>query len=124
MEEVLGKEQSSLFQAIDILTKVFLSFFIYSVAGYIYETVLEVLWYRTGFTNRGFMFGPYLPIYGTGAIIILAVFSKWRRKVSFLRIVGSFVGIFLMTTVVELIGSYIMEAITGEFIWEIGRAHV
>ena len=34
------------------------------------------------------------------------------------RIFGSLVGIFLLTTVVELIGSYIMEAATGEFIWD------
>lgn len=118
MDDSFVKEQGQLQQTIDFLTKIFLSFFIYSVVGYIYETVLEVLWYRTGFTNRGFMFGPYLPIYGTGAIIILAVFSKWRRKVSPMRIVGSFIGIFFMTTLVELIGSYIMEAVTGGFIWD------
>ena len=115
-ECVLGKNETT--QKTDRLAIIFLSFFIYSVAGYIYETVLEVLWYRTGFTNRGFMFGPYLPIYGTGAIIILAIFTTWRRKVSVWRIFGSFVGIFLLTTVVELIGSYIMEAVTGEFIWD------
>ena len=114
----LAKEKVKSEQIIDLLVKIFLSFVIYSFFGYIYEIILEVLYRPTAISDRGFLFGPYLPIYGTGAIIILSIFSKWRRKVTPARIVGSFVGIFLMTTVVELIGSYIMEAVTGGFMWD------
>lgn len=47
-----------------------LFFYIYCFAGWIWEScyvsVRERKW-----TNRGFMHGPFLPIYGSGAVIIL-----------------------------------------------------
>ena len=118
VSDTLDKEKVKSEQVIHLLVKIFLSFVLYSVIGYMYEMVLEVLYRPTAITDRGFLFGPYLPIYGTGAIIILVIFSKWRRKVTPVRIIGSFVGILLMTTVIELIGSYIMEAVTGGFMWD------
>ena len=49
----------------------FMYFFIYSVLGWIVETLycrtLDGKW-----TNRGFLFGPYCPSYGFGALIIIA----------------------------------------------------
>lgn len=118
MSDSLAKKQFKAKEWIDLLVKIFLSFVLYSVIGYIYEMVLEVLYRPSAITDRGFLFGPYLPIYGTGAIIILAIFSKWRRKVTPLRIILSFVGVLVLTTVVELIGSYLMEALTGGFMWD------
>ena len=46
----------------------FLYFMAYAVIGWIYEVFLEVVVYRWGFSNRGFLFGPYLPVYGFGAV--------------------------------------------------------
>ncbi len=47
-----------------------LFFYIYCFIGWIWETSYVSI--RTKhFTNRGFMHGPFLPIYGTGAIVIL-----------------------------------------------------
>jgi len=41
----------------------FLCFFAYSVLGWCYEVFLEVVVYRWGFSNRGFLFGPYCPAF-------------------------------------------------------------
>ena len=46
-------------------------FFLYCVIGWIYEVFLEVVVYRWGFSNRGVLFGPWLPVYGFGALIFI-----------------------------------------------------
>ena len=48
-----------------------LFFWIYAVIGWIYEVVLETFIYRWGFSNRGVLFGPWLPVYGFGATVFL-----------------------------------------------------
>lgn len=42
-------------------------FMLYSIIGWLYEVFLEVVIYKWGFSNRGVLFGPYLPVYGFGA---------------------------------------------------------
>lgn len=45
-------------------------FIIYCLIGWIYETTL-VSTREKRFVNRGFLIGPFLPIYGSGAIIMI-----------------------------------------------------
>ena len=104
----------------------FFYFMLYSVIGWIYEVFLEVVVYRWGFSNRGALFGPYCIIYGVGALILIFSLSglkKQRITVGKLNITPLlvFLGIVVITTVVELIGSYIMEAATGEWMWDYRR---
>ena len=47
-------------------------FFIYSFMGWVTEVVLKYFQYKR-FINRGFLIGPYCPIYGTGAVIVTPV---------------------------------------------------
>lgn len=49
-----------------------LLFFIYCLLGWIWETCYVSLRKRK-WVNRGFLYGPWLPIYGSGAIAILFV---------------------------------------------------
>ena len=83
-------------------------FVLYSFVGWIYEEVLEVFIYGTGFTNRGFLFGPYLPVYGTGALLLLFLLypMKQKRKFSYGTPLAVFLGSMVIATVVELITSY------------------
>lgn len=47
-------------------------FLLYSVFGWVYETVVCSV--REGcFVKRGFLFGPYCPIYGCGAVLCLCL---------------------------------------------------
>ena len=47
-------------------------FTIYSVMGWIYESIYSTV--KTGkWDNRGFLFGPVCPIYGTGAVTIILI---------------------------------------------------
>ena len=108
------------------VTEYFIFFMLYSVIGWIYEVFLEVVVYRWGFSNRGVLFGPYCIIYGFGAVILILSLS-WlqRRRIYAGRLLVTpflvFIGIVVITTVVELIGSYIMEFTTGEWLWDYRR---
>ena len=108
------------------LQEYFLYFMLYSIIGWIYEVFLEVVVYRWGFSNRGVLFGSYCVVYGFGAVIL--IFSLYRLKTKKIAIgkipitpVLVFVGIVLITTVVELIASYIMEFTRGEWLWDYTR---
>ena len=50
-------------------------FMIYSIIGWIYETTMRSVKEKR-FVNRGFLSGPYCPIYGSGAVIVLLVLGK------------------------------------------------
>ena len=104
----------------------FIYFMMYSVLGWIYEVFLEVVVYRWGFSNRGVLFGPYCVIYGFGALILILSLS-WlqKRRIYAGKLLITpflvFIGIVVITTVVELIGSYIMEFTTGGWLWDYRR---
>ena len=110
----------------DKAAKYFIYFMLYSIIGWIYEVFLEVVVYQWGFSNRGVLFGPYCVIYGVGAIILIFSLSGLQKKK--IRIgkisitpVLVFIGIVLITTVLELAGSYIMEWTRGEWLWDYRR---
>lgn len=52
-----------------LLCRLVILFFIFSVVGWMIEVVLKYIQYRR-FINRGFMIGPYCPIYGCGVVAI------------------------------------------------------
>ena len=104
----------------------FFYFMMYSMLGWVYEVVLEVFVYRWGFSNRGVLFGPWCVIYGFGALILifsLRGLQKKKIRVGSISITPLlvFIGIVVITTAVELIGSYIMEYTTGEWLWDYTR---
>lgn len=101
-------------------------FMMYSILGWIYEVFLEVVIYRWGFSNRGVFLGPYCIIYGVGALLLLLTLGRLKRKrMYFGKICVTpflvFLGIIIVTTITELIGSYIMETMTGEWMWDYER---
>ena len=91
---------------------VFLYLFIYSVLGWIIEMIycriLQGKW-----TNRGFLFGPYCPIYGFGSLLIIYTlnnFDKYPIAVFFLGM--------LFTSILEYITSYLMEKVFNAKWWD------
>ena len=97
-------------------------FMLYAIIGWIYEVFLEVVIYRWGFSNRGVLFGPYLPVYGFGALIFIFLIypliknKKGLRKMLYIPLV--FIGCMLSATILELITSYICEAFSGSWPWQ------
>ncbi|MCI9385072.1 MAG: putative ABC transporter permease [Lachnospiraceae bacterium] len=64
-----------------------LFFYFYCFLGWLWETcyvsVLKAKW-----VNRGFMRGPFLPIYGSGAIVVLIFTLPFRTNAGLVFVVG------------------------------------
>jgi len=59
-----------------IISKYFLLFLLYSFAGWVMETAW-VSWCNKKLVDRGFLIGPYCPIYGCGAILIILFLKRF-----------------------------------------------
>ena len=61
------------------LLHLILMFFIFSFIGWLWEVSLHLI--SDGvFVNRGVLHGPWLPIYGTGGVLILIVLKSFREN--------------------------------------------
>lgn len=81
-------------------------FFIYSFMGWVTEVVLKYFQYKR-FINRGFLIGPYCPIYGTGAVIV-TLGGRLLAPVG--RSLGmSFLIAFVLCGLLEYVTGYILE---------------
>lgn len=101
----------------------FLYFLVYSFVGWLYELGVFALEFHEGLVNRGFLFGPYLPVYGAGGLIVLYLLGKRRKqrlmvgKVNVAPLVF-FLCVVVVTTIVELVTSYLMELVIGTWLWD------
>ncbi len=60
-------------ETLSCICRVFLWLIVYSVIGWIYESTLCSITERK-LVNRGFLNGPLCPVYGFGALVVIAVF--------------------------------------------------
>ncbi len=97
-------------------------FYPYCVIGWLYEVAMSFL-HGFGFENRGVLFGPYLPIYGFGAVV-LAVLLKpvMEKKHASDRISMTpllvFAAIVLISTVIEYAASWGLELLFDYRWWD------
>lgn len=61
------------------LINLIMMFFIFCFVGWVWEVSLAFI-SEDMFVNRGTLHGPWLPIYGTGGVIILVLLKKLREK--------------------------------------------
>ena len=54
-------------------------FFTASFVGFAWEVLLHLILHGH-FFNRGFFYGPWLPVYGTGAVLIFSLLHKKRNR--------------------------------------------
>ena len=88
------------------LFNLILLFFAYAFLGWCIEVVLKYIQYRR-FINRGFLTGPWLPIYGSGAALITVVID-WLAPLEF-SVGTTFAVSFLLCGTLEYLTSYVME---------------
>ena len=90
----------------DIFVDHYIIFCVYALIGWIYE----VSWYliaENRFVNRGVLFGPFLPIYGFGVLILLFLLRNFMSKkhnishVGYLSISLFTITTFVVTTIIE-----------------------
>lgn len=97
---------------IEIIRNYFLLFIIYSFIGWIVE-LINVFIIERKIVDRGFLIGPYLPIYGFGALFIITFLSKYKSDL---------ITLFCMSTIIcatlEYITSFIMEKLFHARWWD------
>lgn len=93
----------------------FILFIIYAMIGWFIE-IINGLIQTKKFVNRGFLIGPYCPIYGVGGILITLLLSKYYDD----PIVLFFMGI-AVCGILEYLTSYIMEKFFKARWWDYSK---
>lgn len=90
----------------------FVYFVLYSFLGWMCETIYCSIDDKK-FVNRGFLNGPFCPIYGTGALLVIDIFMKYKDDLLVLFILSV-----VITSIVEYITSYLLEKIFNLQLWD------
>ena len=98
-----------------VLRDSFLLFMIYSFIGWLIE-IINFIFESKKIVNRGFLIGPYLPIYGIGSLLMVTFLQKYLNDP---------ITLFCMCTIVccvlEYLTSYIMEKLFHARWWDYSR---
>lgn len=92
-----------------------LLFFTYAILGWLMEVGCKLVETKK-FINRGFLIGPYCPIYGWGAIIITLLLNKYLPDPLVLFIMS-----IVICSIIEYATSYFMEKIYHARWWDYSR---
>ena len=87
-------------------------FIIYAFIGWCAEVSFAAV-DNGKFVNRGFLNGPYCPIYGCGVVIVVAVLTPIKESLFIL-----FLGSMLLTTVLEFLTGFILEKVFHNKWWD------
>ena len=83
------------------------------VIGFIYETVCVLINTGGEFFKRGTTYGPWIPIYGFGALLIYALTMKFRKKPWLVFLIA-------MTScgLLELASGYVIDKVFHQRFWD------
>ncbi len=93
----------------------FLLFIMYSFSGWCIE-VVDTYIIKKKFVNRGFLIGPYCPIYGIGCICMILLLSRYINDV-----ITLFIMCILLFSVLEYMTSYVMEKLFNARWWDYSK---
>ena len=92
------------------VTTYIMVFTVSSFIGWLYETIITSIRWGT-FAERGFLNSPICPIYGFGALLLLCLLRRFHSSVVI------FLASTVVTTVVELVASYLLEIFLHKQLW-------
>ena len=90
----------------------FILYIIYSMLGWLME-VINALIREKKFINRGFLIGPYCPIYGKGALLVILLLKNYHSNPLVLFVLS-----IAICSVIEYSGSYILEKLFNTSWWD------
>lgn len=88
-------------------------FIIYSVAGYIIESIYGMITKGVWESRQSFLYGPFCGIYGLGAVVMIVCLHKFPKKYNAL-----FLGGFVVGSIVEYVVSLFGEMVLGVKWWD------
>ena len=92
--------------------QLFILFMMYSFIGWIIEMIHQMLRDKKT-TNRGFLVGPYCPIYGFGAILMIILLNRYLDQP-----ITLFVMSIVIFSILEYFTSFIMEKLFKARWWD------
>lgn len=92
--------------------KYFSLFIIYSFIGWLMEVLWNLLTEKK-FVNRGFLIGPYCPIYGVGCLLLISLLDRFKGNVFLL-----FVMSIIVCSILEYSTSFFMEKLFKARWWD------
>ena len=95
-----------------LLTDFIAMFFIFCFVGWAWEVGIHVVKEHI-FRNRGAMYGPWLPIYGAGGVLIIALLNRFKNSKPKL-----FVYTMLLCGVLEYFTSFVLEFFNNMSYWD------
>ena len=96
----------------NLFYEIFLYFTIYSILGWITEMIYCRL-LSGKFVDRGFLYGPYCPIYGVGAVIVILTLNPFANNILIVFLLSM-----VLTSILEYITSYLMEKMFDSKWWD------
>lgn len=88
-------------------------FIIYSIIGYIIETIFGIITKGVWESRQSFLYGPFCAIYGLGAVIMILALQNFSQNNNRL-----FFGGFIVGSIVEYVVSWIGEVILNVKWWD------
>ncbi len=86
---------------------------IFSIVGLVIETIFCYVTTGVIESRKGLVWGPFCPVYGVGAALVIIILGKFKNSYTKLFIYGSIVG-----NIIEYMLSYILEAMYGTRFWD------
>ena len=87
-------------------------FTVYAFMGFVLETVYRSVMVRK-LVYPGFLYGPWLPIYGTGLLVVVGLLSPFKGRVWLFLILA-----FLLTSALEYGTGWLLETLLGMRLWD------
>lgn len=88
------------------------TFCVYCILGWMQESAIESIYHKKPI-NRGFLKGPYIPIYGVGGLFLLFICAPFRDNPAAVFFIA-----LLFCTVLEYFTGWAMETLFGKQFWD------
>lgn len=95
------------------LNSIVFYFFLFSFGGWIIELVYRSITNKR-FINPGTLFGPYVPLYGFGAMGVIVLYSLLWNEPIYVR----FIGYTIVMTIIEYVTGILLDKIFNKRFWD------
>lgn len=95
----------------ELVIKLGLLFYFCNILGYLYELLLHFI-YNGSFFSHGILYGPWLPIYGSGSLLIMSIY-KYKNKPILIFLLS-----FFITGLLEYLSGLVLLKILNIRLWD------
>lgn len=97
---------------LDYHSKLILFFFLASAGGFLWEILIYLI--KDGeFHNRGFLYGPWLPIYGCGAVLMYLLLGRIKNHPIAVFLLSVLIG-----STIELVIGWLLDVVWNLRYWD------